>query len=309
MRAQALHPDVLLVTSAVLALNCVVVRAELEEPAGEAEVFVIDSPVLPEELESLPGLLAQAGFPEPSGLFATHGDWDHLLGRLAFPGLALGCAESTVSRLEARPGEAQRALRQFDEELMIERPAPLALGSLQALPVPGRLDIADREIELHPTGGHTVDGMALLIGWAGVLVVGDYLSPIEIPSLHEDGGIDPYAETLERLRPLVERCEHVVTGHGPLMDRERALSVLQEDAAYLEQLRERGADAHLPDGRRGAAQRRLHEQNVGPDGLTSVARKRWWRRLRAWVYARASETWGRFRARGHHITSQGHHIT
>ena len=106
MRAQALHPDVLLVTSAVLALNCVVVRAELEEPAGEGEVFVIDSPVLPEELESLPGLLGQAGFPEPNGLLATHGDWDHLLGRLAFPGLALGCAESTVSRLEAKPGEA-----------------------------------------------------------------------------------------------------------------------------------------------------------------------------------------------------------
>ena len=64
---------------------------------------------------------------------------------------------------------------------MIERPAPLALGSLQGLPVPGRLDIADRELELHPTGGHTADGMALLIGWAGVLVAGDYLSAIEIP--------------------------------------------------------------------------------------------------------------------------------
>ena len=34
--------------------------------------------------------------------------------------------------------------------------------------------------------------MALLIGWAGVLVVGDYLSAIEIPTVHEDGGIDAY---------------------------------------------------------------------------------------------------------------------
>ena len=65
---------------------------------------MIDSPVLPEELDSLPGLLEQARFPAPSGLLATHGDWDHLLGRLAFPGLALGCAESTAARLAARPG-------------------------------------------------------------------------------------------------------------------------------------------------------------------------------------------------------------
>ncbi|HTY97113.1 MAG TPA: MBL fold metallo-hydrolase [Solirubrobacteraceae bacterium] len=262
MRAQALHPDVLLVTSAVLALNCVVVRAELGEPAGESEGFLIDSPVLPEELDSLPGLLGQAGFPEPDGLLATHGDWDHLLGRLAFPELALGCAESTIERLDASPGEAQRELRAFDEELYIERPGPLALGSLQALPVPGRLDIGDREIELHPTGGHTVDGMALLVGWAGVLAVGDYLSPIEIPTISPGGNVEAYLQTLGRLRGLLERVEHVIPGHGPRMDAERARSVLDEDVAYLEQLSVRGEAAALPAGRRGAEQRRLHARNV-----------------------------------------------
>ena len=85
MRAIALHADVLVATSAVLQVNCVIVRGPVE---GEGETFVIDSPVLPEELETLPALLAQAHFPEPSGLLATHGDWDHLLGRLAFPGIA-----------------------------------------------------------------------------------------------------------------------------------------------------------------------------------------------------------------------------
>ena len=227
---------------------------------------MIDSPVLPEELDSLPGLLGQAGFPEPSGLLATHGDWDHLLGRLAYPGLALGCAESTVERLDARPGEPQRQLRAFDEELMIERPGPLALGSLQGLPVPGRLDIADRELELHPTAGHTKDGMALMVGWAGVLLAGDYLSAIEIPTVHEDGGIDDYLETLKRFRELIGAAEHVVPGHGPLMDGERALAVLDEDKAYLERLGREGEQAALPEGRRGPAQRKLHAQNVAATG-------------------------------------------
>jgi glyoxylase-like metal-dependent hydrolase (beta-lactamase superfamily II) len=284
VRAVALHADVLLVTSAVLQVNCVIVRAasgaqegstraaHSEEgraspsQAGEhdeqGETFVVDSPVLPEELESLPALLEQARFPAPSGLLATHGDWDHLLGRLAFPSLALGCAESTAQRLEARPGDAQRALRDFDEELAIERPRPLALGSLQALPVPGRCDIGARELELHQTGGHTVDGMAIAIPWARVLVAGDYLSALEIPIVHEEGGIEAYLATLERLRPLVGAAEHVVPGHGKRTDSALALELLEQDVRYLHALREHGAAAELPPTRRGPSQRRLHAMNV-----------------------------------------------
>lgn len=255
MRAVSLHPDVLVVSSALLRVNCVIVRE------GE-EAFAIDSPVLPDELDALPKLIEQARFPAPSGLLATHGDWDHLLGRLAFPGLALGCAESTARRLAAEPGVAQRDLRDFDEELGIDRSAPLALGSVQALPVPGRCGIGERELELHPAEGHTADGMALAIPWAGVLVAGDYLSPAEIPVLHEAGGIDLYPATLERLRGPVGASDHVVPGHGPAIVSERALEILEEDLAYLERLRSDGASAELPPGRRSRAQRVLHERNV-----------------------------------------------
>jgi glyoxylase-like metal-dependent hydrolase (beta-lactamase superfamily II) len=230
VRAVALHADVLVATSAVLQVNCVIVRGPVQ---GEAETFLIDSPVLPEELQSLPALLEQARFPAPSGLLATHGDWDHLLGRLAFPGLALGCAQSTAERLRASPGEAQRELRAFDEDLLIERPRPLALGSVQALPVPGRCAVGDHELELHPAEGHTQDGMAIVIGWARVLVAGDYLSTVEPPTLNDGGDRDAYLATLERLRPLVASVEHVVPGHGPVMDSERALEVLEENVAAL----------------------------------------------------------------------------
>lgn len=230
MRALALHADVLVATSAILQVNCVIVRGPVE---GEAETFVIDSPVLPDELQSLPALLEQARFPAPSGLLATHGDWDHLLGRLAFPGLALGCAESTAERLRASPGEAQRELRAFDKDLLIERPRPLALGSVQALPVPGRCAVGDHELELHPAEGHTQDGMAIVIGWARVLVAGDYLSTVEPPTLNDGGDRDAYLATLERLRPLVASVEHVVPGHGPVMDSERALGVLEENVTAL----------------------------------------------------------------------------
>jgi glyoxylase-like metal-dependent hydrolase (beta-lactamase superfamily II) len=270
VRAVSLHPDVLVVTSALLHVNCVIVRGGVGSEAGgrqegagaEGETFVIDSPVLPDELDALPALLEQARFPAPSGLLATHGDWDHLLARLAFPGVALGCAESTAERLRAAPGEAQRELRDFDEELLIERPRPLALGSVQALPVPGRCEVGDLELELHDARGHTPDGMAVLVPWAGVLVAGDYLSTVELPTLNEGGRVESYLATLERLRALVSRAAHVVAGHGPILGRDRALTLLDEDVAYVRDLSERGAQAGLPDGRRGAQQRRLHRENV-----------------------------------------------
>jgi glyoxylase-like metal-dependent hydrolase (beta-lactamase superfamily II) len=270
VRAVALHPDVLLVTSAVLQVNCVIVRGGLEgsehvaggDLAAAGETFVIDSPVLPDELDALPALLEQAQFPAPSGLLATHGDWDHLLGRLAFPSTALGCGEATAARLQARPGEAQRELRAFDEELMIERSRPLALGSVQALPVPGRCDIGERQLELHPAAGHTADGIAVLLGWAGALVAGDYLSAVELPTLGDGGDVGAYIETLERLRALMGRADYVVPGHGPVLDCARAVELLEEDLVYLRALRALGSEAKLPAGRRGAQQRRLHAANL-----------------------------------------------
>lgn len=284
MRAVSLHPDVLLVASAVLHANCVIVRGGVESDADEqqpgsvlqvstvdpsapeapagAETFVIDSPVLPDELDALPTLLAQARFPAPSGLLVTHADWDHMLARLPFPEVALGCAESTALRLQSSPGEAQRALRDFDEQLMIERSRPLALGAVQALPVPGRCEVGERELELHPADGHTPDGMAVVIGWAGVLVAGDYLSPLELPTLGDGGGIETYMATLERLRPLVAAAEHVVPGHGPVLSVRRALDILDQDTRYLSELASGGDEATLPEGRRGAQQRRLHRDNV-----------------------------------------------
>jgi glyoxylase-like metal-dependent hydrolase (beta-lactamase superfamily II) len=276
VRAVALHADVILTTSAVLQANCVILRGRGAQPEPAPgplrviepsdgpgdETLVIDSPVLPEELSALGALVEQARFPPPSGLLATHGDWDHLLGRLAFPDLPLGCAQDTAERLQASPGRAQRELRSFDEELMIDRERPLALGAVQALPVPGRCDLGSRELELHPAPGHTRDGMAVMAGWAGVLVAGDYLSEAEIPSLGDGGDAEEYMLTLERLRALVARARHVVPGHGPVLDSEGALRVLEEDLAYMRSLRERGTAAELPVGRRSAAQRRLHAANA-----------------------------------------------
>jgi glyoxylase-like metal-dependent hydrolase (beta-lactamase superfamily II) len=258
VRAVGVHADVIVVTSQVWQTSCTVVRS-----GGEA--FVIDSPVLPAELEALPALVERADFPV-AGLLATHADWDHLLGRLAFPDAALGVAETTAARLAAEPGAAQRELRAWDEQHYVPRPRPLSLGQVQALPVPGHCGIGDRELELHPADGHTADGMAAWVGWANVLCCGDYVSPVEIPVLSPGGSLDGYEATLARLRPLVDGAETVVPGHGTPLDRARALAILEEDVAYLEALRRRGAAAPLPAGRDTPVQRRVHAENAASVG-------------------------------------------
>ncbi|MGH3994485.1 MAG: MBL fold metallo-hydrolase, partial [Pseudonocardiaceae bacterium] len=173
--------------------------------AGE-ETMLVDSPYFPEELELLPTLLGEAGF-QPSALLTTHADFDHLLGRLAFPSLSLGVGEETMHRLRQEPGKAQRDLRDADAEHYVRRPRPLALRHVQALPVPGHLAVGDQELELHPAEGHTADGTMVFARWAGVLVCGDYLSNVEIPMVSQGGSIDAYRATLARLAPLVEAAE------------------------------------------------------------------------------------------------------
>jgi glyoxylase-like metal-dependent hydrolase (beta-lactamase superfamily II) len=250
LRAVSISEDALVVTSAFWQTNAVALRS------GE-EAMLIDSPYLPDELDALPGVLAGAGF-EPDGLVATHADFDHLLGRVAYPDKTLGMAESSVQRIHASPGEAQRALRQYDDEFYVVRGRPLALGHVQGLPVPGSVEIGDRELELHPADGHTVDGMAIFDRAQGLLIVGDYLSDVEIPWIH--GTVADYRATLARLAPLVEAATTVVPGHGSPNDRDTTLRILEEDADYLDGLE--AGEARIPKPRDTKAQRGIHTENV-----------------------------------------------
>jgi len=258
VRAVSVNGDAIVVTSLLWQTTATAIRA------GE-EAMLIDSPYFPDELELLPTVLAQAGF-SVNALLATHGDFDHVLGPLAFPELSLGVAESTMLRLRAHPGEAQRTLRDADAEHYVRRPRPLALGGVQSLPVPGRLGLGGEELELHSADGHVSDGMAVFAPWLGVLACGDYLSGVEIPMIGPGGSVAEYRATLARLAPVVERAETVVPGHGTPASREVALRLLDEDGDYLDAL-ERGEERpRLPAGRDDGRQRAIHRENLAAVG-------------------------------------------
>jgi glyoxylase-like metal-dependent hydrolase (beta-lactamase superfamily II) len=251
------------VTSRLWQTTATAIRAHGD--GGATEAVLIDSPYFPDELELLPTMLGQAGF-EVDGLLATHADFDHLLGRMAFPEHTLGLAESSMVRLRSEPGAAQRELRDADDEHYVSRARPLALGGVQALPAPGYVELGEERLQLHPAEGHTADGVALVAPFAGVLVCGDYLSDVEIPIIAGGGSLEAYRATLARMAPLVEAAETVVPGHGSPHDRERTMRILDEDLGYLDAL-ERGDDRPpLPAGRDSRRQRAIHSENLAAVG-------------------------------------------
>ena len=116
MRVLAVDADAIVFVSGFWQTTCTALRA------GD-EGFLIDSPVLPHELEALPQVLEQSGFPV-SGLLVTHGDWDHLLGRHAFPDASVGAGESTVALLASDPSTPQRELQRVRRGALRRRTAP-----------------------------------------------------------------------------------------------------------------------------------------------------------------------------------------
>ena len=210
-------------------------------------------------------MLEQAGFPV-SGLLVTHADWDHLLGRIAFPQASLGCGESTAKRLAAEPGDAQRELREFDEEQYIDDRGPLALAGDPIATGSRAPGARSRTIASSSSTRRTATPQTAprsSIPWLGVLVCGDYLSPVEIPWISPGGSVDAYLATLERLRALIgARRDDRPRTRPPARARTRPPGSSTRTSRISSALRADGLEAPLPPGRRTDAQRRIHVENA-----------------------------------------------
>ena len=199
---------------------------------------LVDSPVLPDELAALP---------RPDVLVVTHAHFDHVLGRAAFPDAPLLAGRSTLDELAT--GAWAEELRESDEELYVERDAWPDLSGAREQDL----------FEAVAADGHAADGSAFL--HEDVLLPGDYLMDVEIPLIAQAGSVEGYLATLDRLEPLVREARTIVPGHGPPLDRARALALLDLDRRYVADLRSgplRGPSSHR--------QRRIHEDNVAKHG-------------------------------------------
>ena len=229
--------------------------------AGD-EAFVVDSPVLPDELDVLPAIARAGRLP----VLRAAGHARRLgppAGPLRVPrrvaGLRGDDRGAADGRARRRPARAARVRRR-----------PLRRARRAALARPGRGPAGARQARARrrgesssctrPTGTPPTAWRSGCRG-RGVLVCGDYLSPVEIPWLSRRAArATPTWRRCARLRAAGRQAEWVVPGHGEALDGARATAILREDRAYLEALG--GPDeAALPLARRTATQRRIHEEN------------------------------------------------
>ena len=187
----AVHADVIVMISRFWQTTCTAVRA------GD-EGFVIDSPVYPGRARGarrraragrFPGLRAarhprRLGPPAraarvPGGLARLRREHRRAPGRRARARPSASCASSTRSTTSTT---AARSRWPASNRCRCPGACRSALGTASS---------SCTRRTATPS-----DGIAYLIPWLGVLVCGDYLSPVEIPWISQDGSVDAYLATL-----------------------------------------------------------------------------------------------------------------
>jgi glyoxylase-like metal-dependent hydrolase (beta-lactamase superfamily II) len=246
MRFRHITPEVWIGISPAWSTTCTI--------AGPDGALVVDGPVGPGDAGAL-GARASA-----RELTSTHADWDLLLAPLTFPAARRRAGAATLRRLAADRQAIADDLAAWDAAHGVPARGLPDWSDADELASAGQADTPAGPVEIVPAGGHTTDGIAVLLVRHAVLVVGDYLSPAEIPSVDPDAGVGAYLATLARLDALIDTVDWVIPGHGWPLTRGRARGVLAADRDYLERIAATG-DAPLPRHAGDVVQRHQHARN------------------------------------------------
>ncbi len=204
--------------------------------------LVIDPAYFPRELDAIAQRAAELGRVEATVF--THGHWDHVMGHDAIdaPVWLSATLEHSIVTGDPRAAKYLEDAREFDSRWYVPRPYghrwPIKRRGLSDGEL---LMLGGETIRVLHLPGHSPDGLGLVAG--DTLLVGDYLSPCEIPFVDE---LEAYRATLVRLLDVVAtEVHHVIPGHGPRLTRDEALAIGRADLDYIDQLIA-GGDPVLP---------------------------------------------------------------
>lgn len=196
--------------------------------------LVVDPGYFPRELAEIARTIPAGAAVE--AIVLTHSHWDHVIGHGMFPGVPV-YVSPVLARSVAENGElalkAMAEAREHDAGWYIERPWGYEWPEeVRGLDDEGWFNIGDLDLQAFLLAGHAPDCLAILA--ESHLLVGDYLSPCEIPFVED---LAAYRRTLKRLLALMEAgIEMVIPGHGPPLSPAQALLIAREDLRYLNAL-------------------------------------------------------------------------
>jgi glyoxylase-like metal-dependent hydrolase (beta-lactamase superfamily II) len=207
--------------------------------ASSGRCLIVDPAYFPRELDAIAARAGELGRAEAVAF--THGHWDHVMGHAAVPHAPVWLSATLASAIDGGDPRAARYLedaREFDSRWYVPRPSGhrwpearigLADGEARAL---GELELRALHVP-----GHSADDLALVVEGLELLLVGDYLSPCEIPFVDDAAA---YRATLRRLLDVLGGVRHVVPGHGPRLTASEAAAIARADLDYLDRLLDAG---------------------------------------------------------------------
>ncbi|HEU0030722.1 MAG TPA: MBL fold metallo-hydrolase [Kofleriaceae bacterium] len=232
--------------------------------------IVVDPAYFPRELDAIAARVRELG--HAATVVFTHGHWDHVMGHTALPGAPVHVNRTLADAIAAGDPRAARYLedaREFDSRWYVPRPHghrwPAALAPIDET----TRDLAGIRVRALQLPGHSPDDLALVVEDTGTLLVGDYLSPCEIPFVDDARA---YRRTLDRLIDVLGEVRDVIPGHGPRMPAAEALAIARADVEYLDRLqaattRDAAEAIELPRARDVVGMRDHHLENVAKLGF------------------------------------------
>jgi hydroxyacylglutathione hydrolase len=216
--------------------------------ASGGSCLIVDPAYFPRELDAIAARAGELG--RAHAVAFTHGHWDHVMGHAAVPHAPVWLSATLASAIAEGAPRAARYLedaREFDSRWYVPRPsghrwpdAPVGLADGETRRLGGL------ELRVLHVPGHSPDDLALVVGGLELLLVGDYLSPCEIPFVDDAAA---YRATLVRLLDVLGEVRQVVPGHGPRLTASEAISIARADLAYVDRLIDAGGRGDLDAAR------------------------------------------------------------
>lgn len=198
------------------------------------ECLLVDPGYFPRELEDIKTRALSLG--TPKSVIFTHGHWDHVVGWSSFPeSVVYGSVglRNAVLNGTTESKNNLRSITEFDQRWYVERPLNISWPTIHGLKEGDEIFVGNVRLRILETPGHSSDGLALHLEDEGILIVGDYLSPLEIPFVEN---LEAYQKTLKRFIKYLPDIKIVIPGHGPQLTPAEASKIAEADLEYLEML-------------------------------------------------------------------------